>query len=364
MRPHLIVASLLLTAAAFGLRAESYSGVDRIVVVGDVHGSFDNFVAVLRFAGLIDSANKWTGGKAHLVQLGDVPDRGPDTRRVYDLLMTLGKQARDAGGRVHPLIGTHDAMNMYGDLRYVTDAEYTSFRRDTSVLTRNAFWRQHVQQLGRKPNADYRRRWEAQFPLGFYEHRFEFNPTGKYGSWIRRNEAVVKINNNLFLHGGISPAYADVTADDINSRVHRELGDLKLVDGGIVQDPEGPLWYRGLALGNEAELAGHVDAVLKRHEVARIIIGHTPNYRVPKSRFGGKVILADVGLGIAYGSNLSCLVIENNVPYVLDRGVRKPLTAVAEPRSPDGTSAGKGRPWSSISVGSLRRSGLPYPAPK
>ena len=48
------------------------------------------------------------------------------------------------------------------------------------------------------------------------------SPRGVYGKWIRGNNAVIQINNTLFLHGG------------------------------IVQDENGPLWYRDLALGDEA----------------------------------------------------------------------------------------------------------------
>ena len=47
------------------------TGVERVVAVGDVHGDHDQFVAVLRSAGLLDAQLRWAGGKAHLVQTGD-----------------------------------------------------------------------------------------------------------------------------------------------------------------------------------------------------------------------------------------------------------------------------------------------------
>lgn len=74
-----------------------WAGVERVVAVGDVHGDFGQFTAVLRDAGLIDQRDRWSGGKAHLVQVGDVPDRGPDTRKIMDFLMRLEGQARKAG---------------------------------------------------------------------------------------------------------------------------------------------------------------------------------------------------------------------------------------------------------------------------
>ena len=80
--------------------------------MGDVHGDFPQLIGVLRAAGVIDKKNKWSGGKTHLVQTGDVLDRGPDARKLLDFLITLEKQARSAGGAVHCLIGNHEAMNL------------------------------------------------------------------------------------------------------------------------------------------------------------------------------------------------------------------------------------------------------------
>src|SRR5258708_32924873 len=74
-----------------------WAGVERIVAVGDVHGDYDQLAAVLKSAGLIDEQGNWTGGKTHLVQNGDVLDRGPDSRKAMDLLMRIEKQAAEAG---------------------------------------------------------------------------------------------------------------------------------------------------------------------------------------------------------------------------------------------------------------------------
>jgi hypothetical protein len=296
-----------------------------------VHGSYSQFTTVLRQAGLLEaSKDRWAGGKTHLVQLGDVPDRAPDTRRIFDLLMDLEKQAKKAGGMVHALIGNHEAMNMYGDLRYTVPEEFASFRRSNSEEIRSEFYRMHEAELrstgqGGKLNAQYQKEWESQFPLGFLEHRFEFGPNGKYGRWISRHDAVIRINDTLFLHGGISPKYAGKTITEINEQVRRELNEFKLLEGGIVIDPEGPLWYRGLAIGAEAEMQPHLDALLTTHGVKRIVIGHTPTPGAILPRFGGKVVLADVGLSTAYGGRLACLVIEGSKLAALHRGTTLPL---------------------------------------
>src|SRR5439155_828335 len=83
-----------------------------------------DLVSILQHAGLIDAQHHWTGGKATLVQVGDLLDRGPKPREVMDLVMSLEKEAAKAGGRVVSLLGNHEMMNIMGDLRYVTPGNY------------------------------------------------------------------------------------------------------------------------------------------------------------------------------------------------------------------------------------------------
>src|SRR5437868_14968913 len=80
-------------------------GVERTIAVGDVHGAADRFVEILKATGLVDDKLHWSGGRAHLVQTGDVVDRGADSRRALDLLRQLEGEASRAGGAVHALIG-------------------------------------------------------------------------------------------------------------------------------------------------------------------------------------------------------------------------------------------------------------------
>ncbi len=163
--------------------------------------------------------------------------------------------------------------------------------------------------------------------MGYAEHRRELGPTGKYGKWIRSHNAVIKINNTLFLHGGIGPKYVDLKLQMINERVRDELEDFTKLQGGTVMDGEGPLWYRGLAQGDEKALEPHVKAVLQTHQAERIVIGHTPTEGAIVPRFGGKVMLIDVGLSRVFDPRprLACLLIENGKPYALHRGKKLEL---------------------------------------
>src|SRR3954462_6100608 len=90
-------------AASSPASQDDWQGVQRVVAVGDIHGDKDALVAVLKMAGIIDDEEHWIAGTAHLVQIGDVPGRGPQTRDAFDLMMRLEKEAVTAGGNFHAL---------------------------------------------------------------------------------------------------------------------------------------------------------------------------------------------------------------------------------------------------------------------
>jgi hypothetical protein len=321
---NLVLLGAFLCAAGF-----PQGGVKRIVAVGDIHGDYDTLVSVLKSARIINTKLNWAGGTTRLVQLGDIPDRGSSTRRIMDLLMKLEQQAERAEGKVHVLIGNHDAMNVYGDLRYVTPQEYQEFVTEDSAAVRQSFLEREVSDLKKRAEAAggsfqaddaWRAKWEAEHPLGWFEHRFAYGPKGKYGNWIRSHDAILKLDDTVFVHGGIGPKYAGISMEAINDRVRQELQDFSLLNGGIVTDPEGPLWYRGLVEGDEQELTEHLAAVLKSFGASRIVVGHTPTLTTIIPRFSGAVIQADVGLSKAYQGPPACLVIEKGRPYALHRG--------------------------------------------
>jgi hypothetical protein len=312
----------LLVAPRVAAGQASYTGVERIVAVGDVHGDFQQFVTVLRQAGVIDGKNRWSGGRTHLVQTGDVLDRGPDSRQVLELLMALEPQAVKAGGQVHALIGNHEAMNILGDLRYVSAGEYAAFRTGKSKQLQDRAWKV-LGDSSRRDDAAYRAQWLAEHPLGWVEQRLAFEGNGRYATWIRRNDAVLKINDWLFLHGGIGPKYVDSSLASLNAGVRQALDPTAPApEGNIAEDPEGPLWYRGLATGDEGALSPLVDSVLQSFDVHHVVIGHSVTPGTVWPRFDGKVIAIDVGLSAVYGGPPACLIIEKGTPYTLHRGTK------------------------------------------
>ncbi|MBL8959498.1 MAG: protein-tyrosine-phosphatase, partial [Gemmatimonadetes bacterium] len=222
-------------------------------------------------------------------------------------------------------IGNHEVMNVLGDLRYVHPGEYAAFRSNNAkALQQRAF--EVLSDSTRRKDAAYREEWLAAHPLGWVEHRMAFEANGKYASWIRGNASVVRINDWLFLHGGIGPKYADTALAALNDGVRRALDPTRPPpEGNMAEDPEGPLWYRGLATGSEDSLAAHVDRVLTHLNVRHIAIGHSVSPGAIFPRFGGKVVLIDVGLAAAYQGPPAALVIEDGQAFALHRGTQLPL---------------------------------------
>ena len=345
LSPTILLLSLL-AAPRVARGQEVFTDVPRIVAVGDVHGDYKQFVTILRQLGVIDGKSRWTGGRTHLVQTGDVPDRGPDSRKVMELLMVLAEEAKSAGGRVHALVGNHEAMNVLGDLRYVDPGEYAAFRGANSSKLQGRAW-SVLSDSTRRTDDAYKAQWYAEHPLGWVEHRLAFEGNGRYATWIRGNNALVKINDYLFVHGGIGPRYVDSTLSAMNAGVRTALsGSTSPPEGNIAEDPEGPLWYRGQATGDEALLVEHVDSVLARFGVKHVVIGHTVTPGTIMPRFGGKVLMIDVGLAAVYGSGLAALDVDAGRAYALHRGTRLaiplggdvgPYLAAAAALDPSGT---------------------------
>lgn len=243
-------------------------------------------------AGLVDRAGRWTGGRTIVVQTGDIADRGPGSLKIIRELRRLQLEARRTGGKVIALVGNHEAMNITGDLRYVHPGEYAAFRGPRSQVVRDRYYsdqRPSIEEAARRrapemTDEQIRAEWEQATPLGMIEHRQAWHPAGDVGAWVIRNPAVVRLGDLLFVHGGLSGAYAALSIEDMNRRVAEALSARDQADNAIINDAGGPLWYRGLIARDrsppgEATLSidEELTEVLRKQGARTIIVGHTPN---------------------------------------------------------------------------------------
>ncbi len=308
----LIVAPMPGVATPKKINNFHWVGIDRVIAIGDLHGDYGQYISALSLAGLVDRKGKWIGGNTHLVQTGDIPDRGPDTKKILDHLSGLKKQAKKKGGYVHMLIGNHEAMNVIGDLRYVDPGEYQAFVNSKSSRARKLLWEHQISAMREEEPEKfdsldidaYRQQWEQQVPLGWIEHRKAWGVKGKYGKLILDNSVAVQINDTIFLHGGISSKYCRYSLESLTEQTHAALKKYAVEDTVILEDPLGPLWYRGLA--QESEEGGFGDIltqILARYGASRIVVGHSPTGGIVWPRFDQRVIVNDTGLATAYGKH-------------------------------------------------------------
>ena len=335
-----------------------YEGVGRVVAIADVHGAGTSMRLTLQNATVVNDRDEWIAGDTHLVIVGDLLDRGPDSRSIMDFLMALEGQAAAAGGAVHVLLGNHEVMNLVGDLRYVSAAEYAAFAGEEPERERERFFEVWGGRAGADAGdaATLRARFDEQYPPGFFAHRRAFSASGRYGRWLLSKPLLVVINETAFVHGGLSPLIASIGLAGVNEGLMQELRSYvssidRLVRAGVllptddfyshaallkaylpppessaetlaaigtaiehsdsdIHSLDGPLWYRGNVSCSRLIELDRLRATLAAIGATRVVVGHTPTpLRRVLQRFDGRVVEIDTGmLADYYGGSGHALV--------------------------------------------------------
>jgi len=373
------LALLLATAPRAEDNAVTWTGVEHVVAFADVHGAYEELTTLLRSAGMVDAALRWSGGKTHLVSLGDLLDRGADSRTVMDLLMRLQGEAAAAGGRLHVVLGNHEAMNVLGDLRYVDSGEYAAYLPDEDPAERAKAKAAFLSRQAGTTEADF----ERLFPPGYFGHRRMLGPEGRYGQWLLSLPVAVKINDTVYMHGGPSSTLSGRSLEQLDRDYRKALqnylaAEAALRRAGLLQfedvyarrpdaaaarlaamppgematslapllerfrvaDDEpllgsrGPNWSRGAASCNECAEADVLLPWLAAVGAKRVVIGHTvARDGVVVSRFDGAVVKLDAGMNRAvYKGHPAVLFVDASgarVAYVLPDA--PPAAIPAEP---------------------------------
>lgn len=322
---------------------DEWDDVERLVIVGDIHGDYDGYMDVLREAGLINRRGNWTGDDTHLVQVGDVPDRGPDTKKIIEHLQKLEGQARRDGGMVHVLIGNHEYMNVFGDLRYVDPGEFDALTNRNSRRYQDGYYQQVVQAIeAQNENSEtpvviddaFKEKWYEDYPLGYVEHRLTWQPGGELNEWVSSHNSIIRINDMLLMHAGLGPSVLDLSISAMNELIRQEILSNTESETLLGDNEEGPLWYRGLASNPETTESPHVQSLLETYGVNHVIVGHTPDLGVITPRFGGIVVVTDTGISAYYGSHKGSMLVEKGIHYALQNGEQIPLPTSDEEMIP------------------------------
>jgi hypothetical protein len=365
LQPWTAAGEVATPAGGDGVASGTWTGVPRVIAVGDLHGSYEKAIRMFQGAGLVDADLHWNGGRQHLVVAGDMLDRGSGDRPLMALIRRLQGESRSAGGRVHVLLGNHEAMNLMRDLRYVNPESYQHWAADETKAARKAAWR-----VFKSTGADGRSEdelsseFEESFPPGYFARQSSLEPQGEYGEWLLGLPAIVKINDVVYVHGGLTVETAVLGIDELNRRLGDDLrrhlaarqvledkgiisplmtfGEIRWVAREGVEKADrlppvladaardldetfnslllgdmGPLWYRGNASEDERIEREMLERSLELLGAKAMVVAHspTPNKQIT-SRFHGQLFRVDHDINTS--DTLQALVIESEEIVVLD----------------------------------------------
>ena len=228
---------------------------------------------------IIDDNLNWSFGKGHLVITGDIFDRGDKVNEVLWFIYKLEAQAKKEGGRLHFLLGNHEYMIFYNDLRYL----HEKYRMASKILN--------------------------------LEHDELYGDKTVIGRWLRSKSTIIKINNIIFTHGGISEdfiAYRDFNIEKINDIMRNSIPqsrkDTKSNEfNRMYYGTKSLIWYRGYFEENFTYT--DISKILKLVDADHIVIGHTTNEQVTQL-FNNRIFVVDSGL--KRGKYGEVLIIKNN----------------------------------------------------
>jgi hypothetical protein len=284
---------------------DQYSLPEKMIVLSDIEGNFQAFKTMLMGAKVINRDFDWIFGKGHLILLGDYFDRGTNVTECLWLVYKLEQEAKQVGGKVHFILGNHEVLNLQGNMEYV------------------------------------RHKYLANATLMGEAYPLWFNEDTELGRWLRTKNALEKIGDFLFCHGGISPELVRTKMNmaTINRIARNHLGEAQeAIPAGnaraIFDQQTGIFWCRTVAKSKIS--IEDIDMILNYFTAQRMVIGHT---LVPDLTFnyGGRVICID----LYHEENLrrgfmKTLLIEDGICYGIDsRGEKSSILSVAFPRKTD-----------------------------
>jgi hypothetical protein len=291
--------------------------VERLIVLGDIHGDYNLFIELLTKAKVIKvSGNQitWIGGNTHVVQVGDQIDRcrpignmgcqNPLTTyedeasdiKILELANYLKLQAKTKGGDFISLLGNHELMNVMGQMSYVSHQniqEFNNYKNDKNLVFKNPI--------------------EAR--------KYAFLPGNQYGNLLGCSRlASVVIGSHLFVHAGIVDGIINELQmnkssdlETINLAISKWLLgflDRKHVEHIINASRYSIFWTRILGTipqnvdYNDPICHNNIKKVLELFKIGSIIVGHTPQSFLFNDKINatcsGKVWRVDNGSSAAF----------------------------------------------------------------
>lgn len=256
-----------------------FDNVSEFLIISDIHGQYDLFKEILINHQVVDSNLNWIYGNKHLVILGDIMGRGPQVSEALWLVFKLEAQALKNQGKVHYLAGNHELMVLDNDLRYL-NPKYL-----------------HISSLLNKTVAEI------------------YGANSLIGSWLHKRPVMIKLNDLLVVHAGVSPEFLEkkLPIDEVNKHfiyhiypIDKSIYRQDSLHNLLARTP-GPLWYRGYfsdpPLGENDFLQA-----LKFYNGSHMVVGHT-SFKEIQYLYGGRLFGIDAS--IKNGKNGQVLIYKN-----------------------------------------------------
>ena len=273
--------------------AKPGSEAQRVVVIGDIHADLGTAREAFRLAGGIDEAGKWVGEKLTIVQLGDMIGRSYEDREVLDFIQDVGEDAQRAGGAVYVLVGNHEVFAAQLRYDYVHENAYAAFEA--------------VQGL------DFNNDLLAQLPEEARARGAALMPGGPYAKRLAEFSAVLQLGETIFVHGGVTPYWAEYGIERINEEVSRwfagETGQpvsAQGVDAGNLDD--NVMMSRHFSDDVDASACELLERSLQILGARRMVVAHTVQDSIT-SNCDERVWAIDVGMSRVYGGDVQVLEI-------------------------------------------------------
>lgn len=245
-----------------------------LFVIGDLHANFDACCTVLRGLEIVDSSLHWQGSSIDVVQLGDICDRGPNSRDIYELFMRLQREAAAAGSSFEVLIGNHEVMNVYGMEQYASTAEAAGYAQN--------------------PGGS-----------GWHERRAAFAPGGFIFAWLSERPLLYRVGPVVFGHGDLPVALCEARLEPLNDLFRAEFVENAPPAGRrphtlpatLFSDRASVLWSREATIASP-EYGAALHGFLRRNEACLYVCGHTPQAEGRfKQGYAGAYLCIDTAMG-------------------------------------------------------------------
>ena len=227
--------------------------------------------------------------------------------------------------------------------------------------------------------------FDGDYPPGFVALREAYSLEGELGRWLIQQPLVIKVNEKVYMHGGIAKAVSQDSLETLNKKLKDELltflqstdalraagvlpwhvnydqrlqflnaraeefaaanpkvqaewfDPLKKVfeaQQAFVFSDDSPNWYRGTAMCHPLSESFNTERFLHRVGAKQLVMGHTPTRGEVQQRMDGLAIRLDTGmLKSVYKGRAAALVSEGGSSHVHYLGSKQKAQPVPETTS-------------------------------